>query len=115
MKASTDAVIARLKERGLFDVAAAVAAEHQIPLESILSHPLSHEAEIVNARYALLVRLRAHLPNNSAVARVVGLSSYTVNDAVNEGRELAEVELARFELAEPAPSEPLAYVFRWRR
>lgn len=115
MTTSTDAVIAGLKQRGLNDVAEQVAASFQIPLEQILSQPLCHRPEVVDARYALLVRLRTLLPSNSAVARVIGLSRYTVNDAVTESRELAEVELARFELADPAPSEPLAYVLRWRR
>jgi hypothetical protein len=114
MTASTDAVIAGLKQRGLHEVAEQVAASFQIPLEQILSQPLCHQPEVVDARYALLVRLRMLLPSNSAVARVIGLSRFTVSLAVTEARELAEVELARFELADPAPSEPLAYVLRWR-
>ncbi len=101
-------VLATLDARGFREIADQVAVLFSLPLVDIVDDA-NHAPEFVEARHALISRLRGVLPSNAAVARVLGCDPSTVGIVMHEERSIVECELARF----VAPT--VMYVLRWRR
>lgn len=101
-------VIARLRERDLYDLCADLAHIHRIPLEEICNG--SRQSDVVEARHAVWVKIYYWFGGNlSATARLFGVDHTSVLYAVRQAPpgDIIRVVLAKFE------TEHHAFDFLW--
>jgi hypothetical protein len=96
-------VIARLRERDLYDLCADVARVYRIPLEEICNG--SRQSDIVEARHAVWLKIYHWFGGNlSATARLFGVDHTSVLHAVRTAppQQILRVVFATFESGEHA-------------